>query len=120
MAKIAHFSGHRDWIDLEFVERERTPRQLMELCIRLHLSILSLSNIVRELEKFDVKRSRKAVHDWVHKAELQPASGASLDHVALDETVIRINGHQFWLYAAVDPNTHNSCMYGCLRRLRRH
>ncbi|SFT09500.1 IS6 family transposase, partial [Halostagnicola kamekurae] len=52
-----------------------------------------------------VNRSRKAVHDWVQKANLQPASNASPDHVALDETVIRINGQQFWLYAAVDPET---------------
>jgi putative transposase len=41
----------------------------------------------------------------VQKADLQPADNASLDHVALDETVIRINGQQFWLYAAVDPDT---------------
>ncbi|MCU4926868.1 IS6 family transposase [Halobacteria archaeon AArc-dxtr1] len=103
MAEIARLSGRSDWIDLDFVERERTPRRLMELGIRLHLAGLSLSNTVRELEKFGVERSRKAVHDWVHKADLQPASGASPDHVALDETVIRINGQQFWLYAAVDP-----------------
>jgi putative transposase len=30
---------------------------------------------------------------------------ASPDHVAFDETVIRINGQQFWLYAAVDSST---------------
>ncbi|WP_081641548.1 IS6 family transposase [Halarchaeum acidiphilum] len=103
MAKIARFSGRSDWIELDFVERERTPSELMELGIRLYLSGLSLSNTTSELEKFGVERSRKAVHDWVQKADLQPASDASPDHVALDETVIRINGQQFWLYAAVDP-----------------
>jgi len=41
----------------------------------------------------------------VQKADLQPASNANPDHIALDETVIRINGQQFWLYAAVDPDT---------------
>ena len=105
MAEITRLSGHSDWIELDFVERERTPRELMELGIRLHLSGLSLSNTIRELEKFGVERSRKAVHDWVQKADLQPANGASPDHIALDETVIRINGQQFWLYAAVDPDT---------------
>ena len=65
----------------------------------------SLSNTIRELEKFGVKRSRKAVHDWVQKADLQPADGASPDHIALDEPVIRINGQQFWLHAAVDSDT---------------
>ena len=77
----------------------------MELGIRLHLAGLSLSNTISELKKFGVERSRKAVHDWVQKADLQPASDGSPDHVALDETVIRINGQQFWLYAAVDPET---------------
>jgi putative transposase len=105
MAKIARFSGCSECIDLEFVERERTPSELMQLGIRLHLAGLSLSNTIRELEKFGVKRSRKAVHDWVQKADLQPADGASPDHIGLDETVIRINGQQFWLYAAIDPDT---------------
>ena len=107
MAEIARLSGCSDWIELDFVERERTPSELMELGIRLHLSGLSLSNTIRELEKFGVKRSRKAVHDWVQKANLQPAGDASPDHIALDETVIRINGQQFWLYAAVNPDTNN-------------
>ena len=66
---------------------------------------LSFSNIIKELEKFGVERSRKVVHDWVQKADLQPANNASPDHVAFDETVIRINRQQFWLYAAVDPET---------------
>jgi len=105
MAEITRLSGHSDWIELDFVERERTPSELMELGIRLHLAGLSLLNTVSELEKFGVERSRKAVHDWVHKADLQPASDASPDQIALDETVIRINGQQFWLYAAVDPET---------------
>ncbi len=91
MEKIVRLNGRSDWIELDFVERERTPRRLIKLGIRLHLAGLSLSNTVREVAKFGVERSRKAVHDWVHKADLQPANGASPDHVALDETVIRIN-----------------------------
>jgi len=105
MAEIARLSGRSDWIDLECVERQRTPPQLMKLGIRLHLAGLSLLNTVRELEKFGVQRSRKAVHDWVQKANLQPVDGASPNHVALDETVIRVNDEQYWLYAAVDPDT---------------
>ncbi len=34
MAEIARLSGPSDWIDLEFVERERTPSELMELDTR--------------------------------------------------------------------------------------
>ena len=77
----------------------------MELGIRLHLAGLSLSNTVSELDTFDVERSRKAVHDWVQKADLRPADDAAPDQIALDETAIRINGQQYWLYAAVDPDT---------------
>jgi transposase-like protein len=39
----------------------------------------------------------------MQKADSQPDSGASPNHVALDEAVIRINGQQYWLYAAIDP-----------------
>ena len=82
MAEITRLSGRSDWIELDFVERERTPNELMKFGIRLRLTGLSLSNTIRELEKFGDKRSRKAVHDWVQKADLQPADDASPDHIA--------------------------------------
>ena len=107
MAKIARLSGCSEWIDLEFVKRERTPPRLMRLGIRLHLAGLSLSNTVSELEKFGVQRSRKAVHDWVQKAGLQPKDSQNPNQIALDETVIRIDDEQYWLDAAVDPATNH-------------
>lgn len=88
MTEITRLSGCMDWFHLDYVERERTPSELMELGIRLHLSGLSLSNTIWELEKFGVKGSRKAVHDWIQKADLQPADDANPDYVAFDETVI--------------------------------
>jgi putative transposase len=97
MPEIARLTGANGWLELDFLKRERTPRRLMTLGIRLHLAGLSLSNTVSELENFGVQRSRKAVHDWIQKADLQPASGACPNHVALDETVIRINDEQYWL-----------------------
>jgi putative transposase len=33
MTEIARLSGCSDWIDLDFVERERTPSELMEIGI---------------------------------------------------------------------------------------
>jgi len=105
MPENTRLSGSIDQIDLEFVEREATPRLLMKLGIQLHLSGLSLSNTVSILEIFGVKRARSTVHNWVHKADLQPESGRSPDHVAVDETVIRLNDENYWLYAAVDPET---------------
>ncbi len=91
-----------DQIELGFVERERTPKLLMKLSIQLHLAGLSLSNTVSILEIFGVERARSTVHNWVHKADLQPEDGQSPDHVAVDETVIQLNDEKYWLYAAVD------------------
>ena len=105
MPEITRLSGSSDWIDLDFVERERTPERAMKLGIQMHVAGLSLSNTISVLDKLGVQRSRKAVHDWVQKADLQPVSGQSPNQVAVDETVIRINDQQFWLYAAANPQT---------------
>jgi len=105
MPEKTRLSGSTDQVDLDFVEREATPRFLMKLGIQLHLVGLSLSNTVYILDIFGVERARSTVHNWVHKAELQPESGHSPDYVAVDETVIRLNDEQYWLYAAVDPKT---------------
>ena len=105
MPENTRLSGRLDQIDLDFVEREATPRFLMKLSIQLHLAGLSLSNTVSILEIFGVERARSTVHNWVHKADLQPKGGQTPDHVAVDETVIRLNDEQYWLYAAVDPET---------------
>jgi transposase-like protein len=105
MAEITRLSGDCDRLDLDFVERQRTPEFAMRLGIQMHVAGLSLSNTISILERLGVERSRTAVHNWVQKADLQPEDGASLNHVALDETVIRINDQQYWLYAAIDPET---------------
>ena len=110
MPENDRLDGCLDEINLEFVEREATPRLLMKLSIQLHLAGLSLSNTVSFLEVFGVDRVRSTVHNWVHKADLQPESGRSPNHVAVDETVIRLNDEQYWLYAAVDPET-NDLLY---------
>jgi len=105
MPKNARLSGCLNQIDLDFVEREATPRLLMKLSIQLHLAGLSLSNTVSIIEIFGVERARSTVHNWVHKADLQPEDGQSPDHIAVDETVIQLNDETYWLYAAVDPKT---------------
>ena len=105
MPENTRLSGTLGQIDLGFVEREATPRLLMKLSIQLHLAGLSLSNTVSIIEVFGVERARSTVHNWVHKSDLQPDKGRSPNHVAVDETVIRLNDEQYWLYAAVDPDT---------------
>lgn len=66
----------------------------MALGIQPHPSGLSLSNTVTILVIFSVKRTRSTVHNWEHKAELQPENGRSPAHVAVDEAVIRRNDEQ--------------------------
>ena len=63
MPKTTRLNGYLDEIELEFVEREATPRLLMKLSIQLHLAGLSLSNTVSFLEVFGVKRARSTVHN---------------------------------------------------------
>jgi len=105
MSEFARLSAPSDCIELEFVEREATPEPLMRLSIHLHAAGLSLSDTVRVLDSFGVKRARSTVHNWVQKADLQPTDGKSPNHVVIDETVIQLNNQRFWLYAAVDPET---------------
>ena len=45
MHEIDRLSDSTDWIDLDSVERERTPERIVEVDIQLHLAVLSLSNI---------------------------------------------------------------------------
>jgi putative transposase len=105
MSEIDRLNRDSGWIDLDFVERERTPQQLIEVSIQLHLAGLSLSNTKQYLEELGVKRSRTAIHNWVQKADLQPTSDREPNHIAVDETVIQLNENRYWLYAAVDPET---------------
>lgn len=107
MAEIARLNGRLSEIELGFVEREATPEKFMKLGIQLHLRGLSLSNTISVLDKFGVDRARSTLHNWVHKADLQPEEGQDPDHVAVDETVIRLDDEQYWLYAAVDPATND-------------
>ena len=107
MPEIARLTGVRDWIDLDVVERERTPQPAMALGIQSYLAGLSPSNTIDLLDALGVQRSRKAIHDWVRKADLQPEAGQSPNQIALDETVIRVNDQQFRLYAAGDPKAND-------------
>jgi putative transposase len=44
MDEIERLDGRTSEIDLDFVERERTPREIIETGIQLHVAGLSLSN----------------------------------------------------------------------------
>jgi len=105
MAEFDRLSESIEWIDLSFVERNRTPEWAIQVGIRCHLAGMSLRDASQFLDELGVDRSHVAIHDWIHKAELQPISTVTADQLAVDEKVIRINGADYWLYGAVDPNT---------------
>ena len=113
MPEIDRLNDSTDWIDLEFVQRERTPGRIIEVGIQLHLAGLSLSNTKQYLERLGVERSRTAIHNWVQKTDVQPTSDAAPDHIAVDETVIQVNDERRWLYAAVNSET-NEFLYARL------
>jgi len=66
---------------------------------------MSLRYASQFLYKLGVQRSHVAIHEWVHKADLQPISTVTADQLAVDEKMIRLHSQQFWLDGAVDPNT---------------
>jgi transposase-like protein len=107
MSKNACLSRGIDAIELGFMEREATPQFAMKLGIQMHLAGLSLSNTVSVLESLGVERVRSTIHNWVHKADLQPGDNNNPNQVAVDENMIRLNGRWYWLCMAVDPDTNN-------------
>jgi transposase-like protein len=60
---------------LDFVEREATPTEIIELAIHLHLGGLSLSNTVSIHDSFEMNPARSTVHNSVQKADLEPRGG---------------------------------------------
>ena len=105
MPEIERLTDSIAWIDLSFMERRRTPEWAIQVGIRCHLAGMSLRDASQHLETLGVDRSHVAIHDWVHKAELQPISTVTEDQIAVDEKMIRLHGDEYWLYGAVDPVT---------------
>jgi len=107
MPENDRLSGCLDEINFGFVEREATPRPLTKLSIQLQSSGLSLSYTVSFLEIFGVDRVRSTVHNQVHKADIQPETSRSPNHVAVDETVIQLDDERYWPYAAVGTGSND-------------
>jgi len=105
MTEATCLRGPRTAIELDFVERVYTPKDVMRMAIHLRLAGLSLQKTVNFLENFGVDRSRSAVHYWVKQSDLEPRDGRQPEKIALDETVVKIDGENHWLFAAVDPET---------------
>ena len=46
MSEIDRIGGDSDWIELEFVEREQTPREIINMGIRHHLAAPTAAEFV--------------------------------------------------------------------------
>ena len=66
---------------------------------------MSTRDVSQLLEELGVDRSHVAIHNWVHKADLQSISTVSADQLAVDEKVIHVNDDDYRLCGAVDPET---------------
>ena len=77
MTEIDRLSERIAWIDLSFVERDRTPRWAIEVGIRCHLAGMSLREVSKHLERFGIDRSHVAIHHWIHKAAFDRLRGST-------------------------------------------
>lgn len=72
LAENERLSGRIAWIDLMIVERDRTTRWVIEIGIRRHLVGMSLGEVSKRLDEYGSDPSHVAIHNWAHKANLQP------------------------------------------------
>lgn len=66
--------------------------------VELRCLSITLKYYIYYWDIFD-NRARSTVHDWVLEADRQPEGRYSADPVAADETLIRLDNEQHWLYA---------------------
>lgn len=82
MPETTPFTGGIDVIELGFVDCVFTPKWAMKPALKLHLSGLSLSNIVSILDTCGVHRCQSTVHNWVQKADLALRGGSEPTKIA--------------------------------------
>lgn len=78
----------------------------VELYSRSGVSLRTLSNYLQT--HFDIQVSHETVRAWIEKASRHAVnpdlSTYNVRHWMADETVIKINGEQFWLWVVFDPD----------------
>ncbi|WP_135306268.1 IS6 family transposase, partial [Haloarcula amylovorans] len=93
--------------NLECWERERTATPVRAFAVRLHTTGCSLRETQAILSLLGVEHSHQAIFQWVHRVSdsVGDPPMATPRRVAVDETAVKINGEQSWLYAAIDTET---------------
>ena len=88
--------------------------------IQCHLAGMLMRDTSQLLKKLGVNRSHIAIHNWVHKADLQPISMVSTDQLVVDEKVICVDGNDYWLYGAIDPETNKILQFRLFSTATKH
>ena len=89
-----------------FVERERRDPEVIALSILLYQQGLSLRRVQETMGYLDQDITYRGVHYWIQKlgSELEWNNGKLPNKVVVDETVVKVGGERWYLYAAINPN----------------
>ena len=90
--------------ELGIFERNKVPLDLKILGLAFYIQMCSLRRVAKALSEFH-KVSKTAIGKWVNKfKEKVNISPSKIPRrlIALDETGIKLNGKQYWVYAAID------------------
>ena len=89
---------------LKLFERNKVPLELKVLGLAFYIQLSSLRRVARALSEVH-KVSKTAVWKWVRKlSEKVGVSPSNLPRrfIALDETCVKVNGLEYYVYAAID------------------
>ena len=89
---------------LRLFERNKVPFGLKVLGLAMHFQISSLRRTARVLSEY-CSVSKTAVWRWIVKLRerLNTASERKARRfIAVDETCVKVNGEQYWVYSALD------------------
>jgi len=90
--------------DLDVFERNKVPFELKVLGLAFYIQLSSFRRAARALSEIH-KVSKKAVWKWVRKfSERVNVNPSRIPRriIALDETCVKVNGLEYWVYAALD------------------
>lgn len=105
MAETARLDGASEWVELGFVERERTHREIIEMSMQSPIADISILVTKQFSDRLDGERSRTAIRNWLLRTDVQPFLNTEPNHITDEEIVIQLNDQCHWLYAAVNPDS---------------
>lgn len=101
--QLADLFNETIWLDRDEIrENERTSTLVRVFGVRLHSKGLSLREVVAVSEILGVDRSHGAIWNWTHELAETQSDPTTPSLVAVDETLIEVDGEEKWLYAAID------------------